>query len=83
LVGKDPSFEPVVTFSINESDGVTAVSESLKNDTYEEFEIISNIQVIPNFIDLERFKNSEKTILKLRYVLMAKNSSCIRPTLEK
>jgi glycosyltransferase involved in cell wall biosynthesis len=82
-VGKDPSFEPVVTFSINESDGVTAVSESLKNDTYEEFEIISNIQVIPNFIDLERFKNSEKTILKLRYVLMAKNCSCIRPTLEK
>ena len=56
LVGRDPSFEPVVTFSINESDGVTAVSESLKNDTYDEFEILSNIEVIPNFIDLQRFQ---------------------------
>ena len=56
LVGRDPSFEPVVTFSINESDGVTAVSESLKNDTYEEFEILSHIEVIPNFIDLNRFQ---------------------------
>jgi N-acetyl-alpha-D-glucosaminyl L-malate synthase BshA len=65
LVGKDPSFEPVVTFSINESDGVTAVSESLKNDTYEEFEIISNIQVIPNFIDLERFKKLRKDHFKI------------------
>jgi len=56
LVGRDPSFEPVVTFSINESDGVTAVSESLKNDTYDEFEILSHIEVIPNFIDLNRFQ---------------------------
>ena len=56
LVGRDPSFEPVVTFSINESDGVTAVSESLKNDTYNEFEILSHIEVIPNFIDLQRFQ---------------------------
>ncbi|WP_395617283.1 N-acetyl-alpha-D-glucosaminyl L-malate synthase BshA [Aquirufa sp.] len=56
LVGRDPSFEPVVTFSINESDGVTAVSESLKNDTYNEFEILSHIEVIPNFIDLNRFQ---------------------------
>ena len=56
LVGRDPSFEPVVTFSINESDGVTAVSESLKNDTYDEFEILSHIEVIPNFIDLHRFQ---------------------------
>jgi N-acetyl-alpha-D-glucosaminyl L-malate synthase BshA len=65
LVGRDPSFEPVVTFSINESDGVTAVSESLKNDTYAEFEILSNIEVIPNFIDLERFKKQPKEHFKL------------------
>ncbi|MEY3855486.1 MAG: hypothetical protein RIS68_1500 [Bacteroidota bacterium] len=65
LVGRDPSFEPVVTFSINESDGVTAVSESLKNDTYSEFEILSNIEVIPNFIDLERFKKQPKEHFKL------------------
>jgi N-acetyl-alpha-D-glucosaminyl L-malate synthase BshA len=64
LVGKDPSFEPVVTFSINESDGVTAVSESLKQDTYDEFEILSNIEVIPNFIDLNRFKRQEKVHFK-------------------
>jgi N-acetyl-alpha-D-glucosaminyl L-malate synthase BshA len=65
LVGRDPSFEPVVTFSINESDGVTAVSESLKNDTYAEFEILSNIEVIPNFIDLQRFKKQPKEHFKL------------------
>ncbi len=65
LVGKDPSFEPVVTFSINESDGVTAVSESLKNDTYDEFEIISKIEVIPNFIDLARFKKLRKDHFKI------------------
>lgn len=65
LVGRDPSFEPVVTFSINESDGVTAVSESLKNDTYSSFEILSNIEVIPNFIDLERFKKQPKEHFKL------------------
>ncbi len=65
LVGKDPSFEPVVTFSINESDGVTAVSESLRNETYEEFEIVNNIEVIPNFIDLERFKKLRKDHFKI------------------
>jgi L-malate glycosyltransferase len=65
LVGKDPSFEPVVTFSINESDGVTAVSESLKNDTYAEFEIVNHIEVIPNFIDLERFKKLRKDHFKI------------------
>ena len=64
LVGRDPSFEPVVTFSINESDGVTAVSESLKNDTYEEFEILSHIEVIPNFIDLNRFQKRPHEHLK-------------------
>lgn len=65
LVGRDPSFEPVVTFSINESDGVTAVSESLRNDTYSSFEILSSIEVIPNFIDLERFQKLSKEHIKL------------------
>ncbi len=54
LVGKDPSFEPVITFAINQSDAVTAVSESLKEDTYKNFPYVRNeIQVIPNFICLE------------------------------
>lgn len=60
LVGKDPSFEPVVTFSINQSDGVTTVSESLKQDTYAHFEVKKDIHVIPNFIDLDRFRRQDK-----------------------
>lgn len=50
LVGKDPSFEPVISFCINASDAVTAVSSSLRADTYKHFETQRNIQVIPNFI---------------------------------
>lgn len=65
LVGKDPSYEPVVTFSINQSDGVTAVSEDLKKDTFEHFSIKNHIEVIPNFIDLERFKKQKKEHFKL------------------
>jgi len=57
LVGKDKSFSPVVTFSINQSDGVTTVSESLKEQTLSYFNITNAIKVIPNFIDLNRFTN--------------------------
>lgn len=64
LVGKDPSYEPVVTFSINQSDGVTAVSEDLRKDTFEHFAIKTPIEVIPNFIDLERFKKQKKEHFK-------------------
>ena len=64
LVGKDPSYEPVVTFSINESDGVTAVSEDLRKETYEHFKITKEIDVIPNFIDLEKFKKQKKDHFK-------------------
>ncbi len=64
LVGKDASYEPVVTFSINASDSVTSVSEDLKNDTYEHFDITKEIEVIPNFIDLERFKKQKKEHFK-------------------
>jgi len=60
LVGKDQSYEPVVTFAINQSDGVTAVSESLKNDTYRNFKIEKEIEVIYNFIDLKRFSKKAK-----------------------
>jgi L-malate glycosyltransferase len=64
LVGKDASYEPVVTFSINQSDGVTAVSEDLKKETYEHFNITNEIEVIPNFIDLEKFKKQKKDHFK-------------------
>lgn len=50
LVGKAPSFRPVITYCINTSDAVTSVSESLKNDTYEHFDVEREIEVIPNFI---------------------------------
>jgi N-acetyl-alpha-D-glucosaminyl L-malate synthase BshA len=64
LVGKDASYEPVVTFSINQSDGVTAVSEDLKKETYQHFKITKDIKVIPNFIDLEKFKKQKKEHFK-------------------
>lgn len=64
LVGKDPSYEPVVTFSINESEGVTAVSYDLKKETLDHFAITNEIEVIPNFIDLEKFKKQKKDHFK-------------------
>lgn len=60
LVGRDESYRPVVTFSINQSDGVTAVSEDLKRETLENFDIQREIQVIPNFIDVQRFHKQRK-----------------------
>jgi len=61
LVGKDKSYEPVVTFSISQSDGVTAVSESLRKDTYDHFDVKNEIEVIPNFVDLSRFQRQDKS----------------------
>jgi len=60
LVGKDSSYEPVVTFAINQSDGVTAVSESLRLETYENLQIKNEVKVIHNFIDLSRFVKQPK-----------------------
>lgn len=64
LVGKDASYEPVVAFSINQSDGVTAVSEDLKKETIQHFKITQEIEVIPNFIDLEKFRKMKKDHFK-------------------
>lgn len=64
LIGSDPTYKQVVDFSINQSDGVTAVSEYLKNETYRLFDINKEIKVIPNFIDLDRFKKSKKEHFK-------------------
>lgn len=65
LIGSDPSYKDVVDFSINQSDGVTAVSEYLKDETYRKFDIRKEIKVIPNFIDLDRFKKSDKNHFKM------------------
>lgn len=64
LVGSDPSFAPVVEFSINASDAVTAVSQYLKNVTEHQFSINIPIEVIYNFVDLRRFKHSDKNHFK-------------------
>ena len=55
LVGRDKTYEPVVTFSINESDTITAVSQNLKDETYKNFAITKDIDVIHNFVDVKRF----------------------------
>ena len=54
----------MVTFSINQSDGVTAVSADLRAETYQYFAIEKDIDVIPNFINLERFKKQNKSHFK-------------------
>ncbi|MDP1727448.1 MAG: N-acetyl-alpha-D-glucosaminyl L-malate synthase BshA [Bacteroidota bacterium] len=64
LVGKDASFEPVVRFSIDQSDGVTSVSESLKQDTYTHIQTKREIEVIPNFIDIQRFSKQNREHFK-------------------
>ncbi|MFT4061569.1 MAG: N-acetyl-alpha-D-glucosaminyl L-malate synthase BshA [Edaphocola sp.] len=64
LVGKDATYAGVVTFSINESDAITAVSENLKEETHKSFNIEKEITVIPNFVDAKRFKWSDKEHFK-------------------
>jgi len=64
LVGKDPAYAPTVTFAMNKSDGLTAVSESLKQDTLNFFDVKKEIKVIPNFIDFNRFKKTDKDHFK-------------------
>jgi len=54
LVGNDPSYSEIVRFSIESSDGVTAVSESLRQDTFRELGCSCEIEVIPNFVDCDR-----------------------------
>jgi L-malate glycosyltransferase len=55
LVGRDKTYAPVVAFSINQSDGITAVSENLRDETYRTFNIEKEIEVIYNFVDVARF----------------------------
>ena len=55
LVGRDKTYEPVVTFSINESDAITAVSNNLREETFHSFDISKEIEVIYNFVDVSRF----------------------------
>lgn len=58
LVGSHPFYKPAVTFSINKSDAVTTVSQSLKDDTLRLFDIKKDINVVPNFIDLDKYNHT-------------------------
>lgn len=60
LVGRHPAFEPVITFSINNSDAVTVVSKSLKDDTFKHFSIETEIDVIPNFVEHTNYCHEPK-----------------------
>jgi N-acetyl-alpha-D-glucosaminyl L-malate synthase BshA len=64
IVGRDPSFAPVVNYSINESDGVTAVSSYLRDETLRHFKVQNDIAVIPNFIDTKRFRRVDSERLR-------------------
>ena len=67
LVGSHPFYKPAVTFSINKSDAVTAVSQSLKDDTLRLFDIKNEINVVTNFIDLDKhnvlFSDCQRSIM--------------------
>jgi L-malate glycosyltransferase len=56
LVGKEEAYKPIVEFSLNKSDGITAVSEYLQQSTLENFQITREVRVIPNFLDIDRFR---------------------------
>jgi N-acetyl-alpha-D-glucosaminyl L-malate synthase BshA len=67
LVGRDKTYAPVVAFSINQSDAITAVSDNLRMETFNTFHIEKEIQVIHNFVDVERF--AKKPIDAFRKVI--------------
>ncbi|MCX6204471.1 MAG: N-acetyl-alpha-D-glucosaminyl L-malate synthase BshA [Bacteroidetes bacterium] len=75
LVGRDKTYEPVVTFSINESDSITAVSENLRAETFKHFDIKKEIEVIHNFVDVQRY--NKKPVAAFRQVIAPNNEKII------
>src|SRR6201987_1248482 len=67
LVGRDPAFLPVIKYSLEKSDAVTSVSESLRKDTIEIFHLQKEIEVIPNFIDLREYNLNFDKCSRHRY----------------
>ena len=67
LIGSDPSYLETAAFSIDQSDGVTTVSESLRDDTYRQLPVRAEIEVIPNFLDCERHQRVADQQLLERY----------------
>ena len=64
LVGKEPEFEPTISFAINQSDIVTSVSQSLKKDTYEHFKVSKDIKVVPNFVCVSKYQKDKDNCKK-------------------
>jgi len=75
LVGRDKTFSPVVAFSINESDGITAVSYNLREETNKIFKVHKEIEVIQNFVDVRRF--NKKPIDAFRRVIAPNHEKII------
>ena len=75
LVGNHPNYKTAVSFSINKSDVVTSVSQSLKEDTYKLFNIKNEIHVIPNFIELDKHRN--ESLISCQRSVMAKTEERI------
>ena len=67
IVGADPSYSEIVAFSIDQSDAVTAVSESLRRSTCRELAVHRDIEVIPNFLDCDRYRRRDYPGLRQRY----------------
>jgi len=83
LVGSHPFYKPAVTFSINNSDVVTSVSQSLKDDTLRLFDITNEIHVLPNFIDLssinESFTDCQRELMASPEEMIITHVSNLRP----
>ncbi len=69
LVGRDPSFESVIRFSLNNSNAITSVSSSLRDDTFSQFRIDKDITVIPNFINIRDYNNTQPLCQRNHYAL--------------
>ncbi|MES2763526.1 MAG: N-acetyl-alpha-D-glucosaminyl L-malate synthase BshA [Bacteroidota bacterium] len=69
LVGQDPSFEPVIFFSLNNSNAITSVSESLRKDTLKTFKIANDVKVIPNFIKIADYESNTASCHRKNFAL--------------
>lgn len=67
LIGSDRSYSETAAFCIDQSDGVTAVSDSLRADTYRQLSVRADIRVIPNFLDCDIHRRSEDAALRARF----------------
>ena len=82
LVGLDPSYKPIVKFSMQQSDSLTAVSEFLKKQTLEKFNIAKEIEVIYNFVDSEKYKRESQNESKEKLICHVSNFRAVKRVLD-